>query len=171
MIFDRKTVTGLVVGGMLGAATIFAPVVAQETHSQEHLKNVREVMKGLKVFNSFDQIIPTMAEQARALFVRNNPALAAEIEEATTNAALALVERRSELDNKVVNIWAERFSEDDIRTISEFFNSDAGQRFASESGPLLQESAIAAKEWGDRLSVEIVNLVRKDLAGKIQATE
>lgn len=168
MIFDRKTITGLIVGGLIGAASVFAPVVAQETYSQEHLKNVREVMKGLKVFNSFDQIIPTMAEQARALFVRNNPALATEIEEATTNAALSLVERRGELDNEVVRIWAERFSEDQIRTIAEFFNSEAGKRFAAESGPLLQESAIAAKQWGDKLSVEIVDLVRKDLEDKIQ---
>lgn len=168
MIFDRKTITGLIVGGLLGAASVFAPVVAQETHSPEHLKNVREVMKGLKVFNSFDQIIPTMAEQARALFVRNNPALAAEIEEATTNAALSLVERRGELDNEVVKIWADRFSEDQIRTIAEFFNSEAGQRFAAESGPLLQESAIAAKQWGDSLSVEIVDLVRKDLEDLIK---
>jgi len=171
MIFDRKTITGMVVGGLLGVASVYAPVVAQETHSEEHLKNVREVMSGLKVFNSFDQIIPTMAEQARALFVRNNPALAAEIEEATTNAALSLVERRRDLDNEVVKIWADRFTEDQIRTIAEFFNSEAGQRFAAESGPLLQESAVAAKQWGDGLSVEIIDLVRKDLEDKIKPAQ
>jgi len=171
MIFDRKTITGMVVGGLLGVASVYAPVVAQESHSEEHLKNVREVMAGLKVFNSFDQIIPTMAEQARALFVRNNPALAAEIEEATTNAALSLVERRRDLDNEVVKIWADRFTEDQIRTIAEFFSSEAGQRFAAESGPLLQESAVAAKQWGDGLSVEIIDLVRKDLEDKIKPAQ
>lgn len=171
MNFDRKTIAGVFVGGMLGAATLFAPVIAQETYSEEHLKNARDVMKELKLFNSFDQIIPTMAERARALFVQNNPAVAAEIEEATTNAALALIERRIDLDKEVINIWASRFSEDEIRAIAEFFKSDAGKKFASQSGELLQESAVAAKKWGDTLSVDIIDMVRKDLTEDGKITE
>lgn len=171
MIFDRKTMAAIAFGGVLGAATIFAPVIAQETYSDAHRENARKVMAELKLFNSFDQIIPTMAEQARALFVRNNPALAAEIEESATNAALTLIERRVELDNKVIDIWAGRFTEEEIKAVADFFSSDAGKKFASQSGELLQESAVAAKEWGDTLSVDIIDMVRNDLEGKIKAAE
>lgn len=171
MIFDKKTMAAIAFGCVIGAATIFAPVIAQETVSDAHRENARKVMAELKLFNSFDQIIPTMAEQARALFVRNNPALAAEIEESATNAALTLIERRVELDNKVIDIWASRFSEEEIKAVADFFSSDAGKKFASQSGELLQESAVAAKEWGDTLSVDIIDMVRNDLEGKIKAAE
>jgi len=166
MIFDRKYLVGLLVGGVLGVSAAFAPVVAQQVHSEEHLEYTREVMKNLGVFSSFDQIIPSMAEQARTLYLRNSPAFSAEIDEATTNAAIALVERRKELDDKVVAIWADRFSFEDIRAIAEFFNSNAGKSFAAQSGVLLQESAVAAKEWGDVISVDIMDMVRKELEEK-----
>jgi len=175
MMFDRKTIAGVLVGGMLGAAAVLAPVTApvtaQETYSAEHLKNARDVMKALELFASFDQILPRMAEQARGLFMRNNPALAEEIEKATTKAALALIERRKDLDRTVINIWAARFSEEEIKTIATFFTSEAGKRFASQSGELLQESAVAAKQWGDTISVDIIEMVRKDLEANNKLAE
>lgn len=171
MIFDRKTMAAIAFGSVLGAATMFAPVIAQETFSDAHRDSARKIMTELKLFNSFDQIIPTMAEQARALFVRNNPALAAEIEESATNAALSLIERRIDLDNEVINIWAGRFSEEEIKAVADFFASDAGKKFASQSGELLQESAVAAKKWGNILSVDIIDMVRNDLADKIKPIE
>lgn len=167
----KKQFKGLALGVLLGITGAFAPSIAQETFSDEHLKYTREVMQGLRVFNSFDQIIPTMAEQARALFVRNNPALVEEVETATTNAALALIARRSELDDQVVQIWAARFTTEELKEISGFFNSPSGQKFASQSGVLLQDSAVAAKEWGDRLSVEIMDMVQSELAEVTAPTE
>lgn len=172
-MMDRKIIAGVIAGAVMGVSAVLvvpatAPVTAQETYSEEHLQHTREVMRALKVFNSFDQIIPGMAEQARALFVRNNPALAAEIEEATTNAALSLVPRRAELDRDVINLWAARFTEEEIEAISVFFNSEAGQKFAAQSGALLQDSAVTAKQWGDRLSVEIIDIVREDLEDKLR---
>ena len=167
MKFDKRTIVGLLVGAVVGATTVFATVHAQNAEekefSREHLKYTYDVIKQLQVLNSFDQLLPTMANRTRTLFVRNNPALAEEIEAAVNSAALQLVEKRNDLDDLVLKIWANRFTTEEIMKISEFFASPAGQAFARLSGELLQESAVAAKVWSDERSVEIVDLVREDL--------
>lgn len=166
MKFDKRYLAGLLVGAIFGGVAAFATATAQqaqEEFSEEHLKYTRQVIDALQVYDSFDQILPTMAEQTRTLFVQNNPALAAEIETSVNDAALSLVEKRKELDKQVLDIWASRFSTEEVKAIAEFFTSPAGKAFANQSGVLLQESAVAAKSWGDERSVEIVDLVREDL--------
>lgn len=167
MRIDTRTLAGLVIGGLIGALAALATASAQQQEfSEQHLARTKQVIESLRVLNSFDQLLPKLAEQTRTLFVQNYPSLAAEIENSVNQAALSLVEKRKQLDDEVLEIWAKRFSEEEIARIADFFTSDAGQSFARQSGELLQESAVAAKRWGDQRSVEIVDLVREDLRRK-----
>ncbi len=160
---------------MTSIARIFAAVMpmllvlgsinahAQEEFTKSHLQAAAEVIKVAHAADGFDEILPVMAEQTKALFIRSNPALTREIEEATTKVALKMAQRRPELDRTLEEIWARRFSEKELRSISAFYTTPVGKKLAEQSADIIALSVGAAKQWGDTMSSEMVTLVREEL--------
>ncbi|PLX39189.1 MAG: hypothetical protein C0606_01210 [Hyphomicrobiales bacterium] len=136
---------------------------AQEEFSKEHLRAAQKVIEVARAAEGFDEILPVMAEQTKSLFIRSNPAITREIEEATTNVAIKMAARRPELDRIVQEIWARRFTIEELEEINTFYASPTGTKLAKMSPEIIALSVGAAKQWGDALATEMVTLVREEL--------
>ncbi len=139
-----------------------SPVAAQE-YSKEHLDAARAAVLTSGGLASFDEILPVMAEQAKALFIRSSPALTEVINATADEIALKLASRRPELDKKIVEIWAARFSVDELEQIRAFYDSPIGQKFYKLSPEIAALSVQEGKIWRDQLSTEMVTMLREEL--------
>lgn len=135
----------------------------EENFTAEHLAAARKAIDGGNAFRSFDDILPVIADKTRTLFIRTNPALTAEIDEVTNTVALELANRRPELDETIMKVWARRFSQEELNAIAEFYESPVGEKFARLGPELTALSIGAAKQWGDVISTEMVTRVREEL--------
>ncbi|ADZ71179.1 DUF2059 domain-containing protein [Polymorphum gilvum] len=163
------TVLPLMVAAMVAGGLSVPQAVAQEI-SQSHLAAARRAVVGAGALSSFDEILPILADQTKTVFVRADPALTPIIDEVTTEVALKLADRRSELNRTVYEVWARRLTEDELNKIGEFYESDLGKKLTSMAPELTALSIGAARQWQDRLSTEMVAMVREELEKRGAAT-
>ena len=102
----------------------------QETFTKEHLHAARAAIEGGNAFRSFDDILPVIADKTRTLFIRTNPSATKVIDEVTNEVALKLANRRPELDRTIMEVWARRFSTEELNEIAAFYQSPVGKKFA-----------------------------------------
>ena len=162
----------LVMSATIGG-NAFAQETAQaqeeETFTESHIEAARNVVAITEVLNTFDTILPVLAEQTTNIFVQANPTRAEEIIEVTNNVALSLAGKRSELNLKIYQIWARRFTEQELKQLAEFYKTPLGAKL-TKSGPTMSALTIGtAREWQDALSIEMVTLVREELDKRIAA--
>lgn len=155
----------LVVAGSTGLSAQTANEAGQsgeeQTLTPDHLRAAQRAITAAKASEGFDQILPTLAEQTQGLFTRSYPALTTQIEEVTIQVAIEMAQRRPQLDRTIQEIWARRFSIDELNEITEFYNSPIGEKVADLSPSISALSVGASKQWADALSTEMVEEVRR----------
>ena len=152
--------------GAVAALPVLAPreATAQEaTFTPEHMKLARQAILVTKSEGAFSDILPVIADQTKAMFTRSNPALAAEIEAVTTEIAIDLAAKRRDLDITIQEVWARRFTEDELREIIAFYETPVGTKLAELSPEILALAIGAAKQWSDELSTVMVTRVREEM--------
>ncbi|HOV04954.1 MAG TPA: DUF2059 domain-containing protein, partial [Kaistiaceae bacterium] len=71
--------------------------------------------------------------------------------------------RRAELDKQISMIYAEAFTPDELKAISAFYESDAGKKLANSVNALSLKTLEAARDWGDKLSSDMVSGIRAEM--------
>lgn len=162
----------------MAAATAAAMVLsfaqaatAQETFSDEQIAAAREAVQSAQAIRAFDDVLPLMAERTRGLFIQNDPANTAMIDEVVTEVALKLADRRPELNRVVYEVWARRFTVEELKELAAFYNTPLGQKYSRVEPELRALSIGAAKQWGDAISTEMVTLVREELTKRQEAQQ
>lgn len=134
-----------------------------EDFSKDHLAAAKAAMIASKSIEGFDEILIGVAAQTKGVLVRRAPAASAQIEEATNAAALQLVAKRAELDNQVMELWAARFSKDELDEITKFYSSPVGQKFTKEISQMSRAIGMAAQVWQKKIGEEMLTMVRAEL--------
>jgi len=157
-------------GARIAAATLVAasllPVAvnAQDAKVTEgQLQAARQVVVANKALNAFDEILPLMAEQTRTIFIQADPLRSEEVTAITNDVALQLASKRKDLNEMIYQIWANRFTEEELRQLAEFYESPLGQKLATATPSITALSIGAARQWQDQISTEMVSLVREKL--------
>ncbi|WP_305985097.1 DUF2059 domain-containing protein [Roseibium sp. MMSF_3544] len=158
--FPRAAVLGAV---MTAAGFLASAAYAQDTISESHLEAAKKVAEVTRVMEPFDNILPLLAEQTRTAFVQADPTRAEEIIEITQEVAIQLASKRSELNQKVYQTWAENFTEEELKELAVFYATELGQKLTNKVPVVTQVSVGAAREWQDKISTEMVTMVQEEL--------
>lgn len=154
------------VGAALLAAVLAGPLVAPasaQEFTDSHLAAARQTIEAAKADQQFDNILVVLSDQAKALFTRSNPSLVMEIDEVVNQVALDLAKRRPELDRELEQVWAARFSEEELKEITAFYTSPVGKKFGESMATIVQDSIRSAGIWRDALSTELITKAREEL--------
>ena len=170
----RTAATTLLATALFAAGVFIPPAAAQQAQpgaqqtpedffDPAQLDKAAELIRLTKAAEGFDDILPVIAEQTMTLFTRNNPALAADIEEVTTTVAIGMAKRRVELNDVLEKVWARRFTSEEMDELIAFFASGTGQKFAQLTPVITALSVGASKQWSDKISTDMVTEVRAGL--------
>jgi hypothetical protein len=154
----------LVRAAVIGVALLAAPAIASAQEiSASHLAAALDVVKSARASRGFDNVLPTLASQVEDRLIRLRPDLHKEVIAAVENAALKLASRRADLDNDVARVWAKHFDENELKTIADFYKTDAGKKFADVGSLVYAESLDAVSRWSDRLGEELLDKSKEEL--------
>ena len=164
----RIFVAGLIAITAVGFA---ANAMAQSSQSEEalpplseqHLELARQVFIASKTGRSFDNILPTVAEQAKSTFVRSNPQIQLGVIDAVDRVALELVPMRKELDDGLIRVWARAFTEEELKNLLQFFESPAGQKFSDNYPKVISTQLALAESWTLKLSQVLARRTKREL--------
>ena len=138
----------------LGAAS------AQEP-SAEHLAAARKAIAATSATVAFDNILPQAAFTLKNEMTANNPNKADEITTIVDEETLAIAARRGDLEKEAARIFANTFTESELVEISNFFNSELGQKYLASTPILVRELQKAARIWATGIQRDLVTNVQK----------
>lgn len=149
-----NTLRGAIAGVMLAFA-IPSAGLAQDI-SESHFAAARSALQAIHATDPYDVILPAASERLKAQLIADNIDLDQQISQIVDDQALALVSRRSDLEKEAARIYASSFTEEELKTISDFYNSDAGKKLL-ESGPIAaREISEAARVWGTGIERDLL---------------
>ena len=150
-------------GTALGIAEGTSVANAQDA-SESHLAAAKRAIVATRSSNRLDAILPQMAEQAKADLIRNSPDKEAEITTLVDEAAISLAGRRGDLESEVMQIFARVFTEEELTAIADFYETETGKKFLSQSPIILREIDRASRVWSSGVQRDLAAAVREKMA-------
>jgi len=151
----------LFVGSLNGVVT--SPALSQESFTNEHLASAAAAIKATRSAEGFDEILPVVADDTKTLLMQSNPEFAREIDVMVTEVAIDLAVRRPDLDRTIQEVWARRFTKEELDEITKFYTTPVGAKLAEKSPELGSLAIGAAREWREKIGEEMLNASRKRL--------
>jgi hypothetical protein len=165
-----RDVIRLVVATAIAAALLAGTASAQgrapaapSAASIAAAKEIMEIKGGLKMFET---IVLGVIEQHKNLMLQANPLLSRDLNEVTNKLRVDLAPRRAELDADVIKIYAQSFTEQELKDLLAFYRSPLGKKLVDQEPKILDNSMGRASEWADKLAQEVVQKIRTEMRKK-----
>jgi hypothetical protein len=144
---------------IVGAAVAQQPSPAAVTAARELIS----VEGGDKMFEG---TVPGIIAQTEGMIMQMNPALAKDLDEVGVQLMTEFAPRRAQLLNDIAVLYAQRFTEQELKDAIAFYKSPLGRKLTSEKPALLDASAARANEWARGLSEEIMKRFSQEMRKK-----
>jgi hypothetical protein len=114
----------------------------------------------------FDRLIPGVVERAKNSFVPTNPQLMGPLTEVAERLKKEYGPKSAEITNEVARVYAEHFTEAELRDIVAFYKSPAGRKMAAEEPKAIEQTLRAANEWAAKFSDVVLERFRVEMKKK-----
>jgi hypothetical protein len=152
----RAGALALALAGFGGAATAQQPSATQ-------VQLARQVVLASGATRAFDGVIPSILQQAIAIFMQQNPDLQKQLVESAQTIKPELDKRSGEIADIMAGVYATRFTEADLKELLAFYNSPIGKKFIATLPSVLEESFRLGQQWAGKLSEEAIGKMRGEM--------
>ena len=150
----------------LACLAFAASARAQQPPSAAALATAKELIEIKGALNIFEALVPGVVEQTKNMFLQINPALSKDLNEVAAQLRAELAPRRVELTDQVAIIYAQRFTEQELKSTLLFYKSPLGKKLATEEPGFVDQSLRFAQDWANKLSEEVVGKMRLEMKKK-----
>jgi len=142
-----------------GAALAQQPTAAAVTLARELVE-----LKGGNAM--FEPVIFSMIEQTKGALVQTNPQLAKDLNDVATQLRSEFSPRRNELMTEAAKLYAQRFSEQELKDILAFYKTPVGRKMIVQEPLVLDETFNFVQRWSPRVGEEVMNRFRAEMKKK-----
>jgi uncharacterized protein len=144
----------LAAGGIAQAQTPGATAAAKE-------------LVALKGGNTmFDPLIPGVIERAKQSLVPTNPQLIDPLNQVAEQLKREYAPKSVEIENEVARVYAQHFTEAELRDILAFYKSPVGRKMVTEEPKAIEQSLKAAQDWAAKFSDVVLERFRTEMKKK-----
>ena len=158
------------IGAAAVAASLIAPAAAQDV-SESHLNAARDAIGAIRATAQFDNILLAAALNLKSQLIQANPDQEAIISATVDETALALAGRRGDLEAEAARVYANYFTEDELRSIAEFYASEAGQKLLANGPQATRDVLRAADIWSRGVNRDLAVEANQALAERLGSND
>lgn len=151
----------------LAALTMALALASPAAHAQQPsaaaLLTAKEIVNTTGAMTLFNPLIAGVVEQAKNLFLQQNPALSKDLNEISAKIRVDLQPRFDELRNEVAKLYATHFTEQELKDLLAFYKTPAGKKLITEQSKIADESLRFAQTWANALSDQVIAKMRDEL--------
>jgi hypothetical protein len=148
------------------ACVSFVGVARSQQPSPAAIATAKELIEIKGALNIFEALVPGVIEQTKNLFLQTNPNLSKDLNEVAAQLRAELAPRRAELTEQVALLYAQRFTEQELKSTLLFYKSPLGKKLAAEEPGFVDQSLRFAQDWANKLSDEVVGKMRLEMKKK-----
>ena len=146
----------------LAFAALALPLHAQQP-SAGALASARELMELKGVQNLVNPVVVGVIEQTKGGILQTNPGLSKDLDEVSVQLRTEFGQRSSEVTNEIVRLYAQRFSEQELKEAVAFYKTPTGKKILAEEPKILDETYARVQQWAVRLQSEVSARVRAEM--------
>ncbi|HLH90231.1 MAG TPA: DUF2059 domain-containing protein [Xanthobacteraceae bacterium] len=114
----------------------------------------------------FDRLIPGVIQRAKETFVPTNPQLIGPLNQVAEQLNREYAPKTAEINNEVAKVYAQHFTEADLKAILAFYKSPVGQKMLTEEPKAIEQSLKAAQDWAAKFSDVVIERFRTEMKKK-----
>jgi hypothetical protein len=111
----------------------------------------------------FNPLIAGVVEQSRLLYLGQNPALAPDLNQIAAQIRKDLQPRLAELTDEIAKIYADAFTDAEMKEILTFYQSPVGKKLLEVQPKMTEATMTFAQNWANKLSEEVTAKMREEL--------
>ena len=146
-----------------GALVAISPWAHSQQPSAAAMASAKELIATTGATTLFSPLIPGVVEQAKLLFLQQNPTIGAQLNEVAAKVRTDLAPRFSEISDQVAKFYATAFTDQELKAIIAFYHTPAGKKLLDEQPKIAEASMHFAQEWANKLSDEVIGKMREEL--------
>lgn len=139
---------------------------AQQQPSAAAIATAKELMVLKGSVAIVDPLVPGVIEQAKNMFLQTNPNLAKDLNDTAAELRSSLAPRKAELTEQFARLYAQRFTEQELKDALAFYSSPLGKKLVTEEPTFVDQSLRFAQDWANKLSEEVVEKMRSEMKKK-----
>jgi hypothetical protein len=140
--------------------------LAQPAPSASAVSTAKELVETKGGAAMFDPVIISVVEQTKAALVQTNPQLTKDLNDVATQLRTEFIPKRDELMNQAAKLYADRFSEQELKDMLTFYKSALGKKMVAVEPQVLDETFNYIQQWGQRISEDVMNRFRAEMKKK-----
>ena len=145
------------------ALAAFGTVAHAQQPSAATMSTARELIAVTGASSLFNPLIAGVVEQAKGLFLQQDPSLGKDLNEVAAKLRTDLQPRFVELTDEVARFYANSFSEKELKEILDFYKSPTGKKLLAEQPKIVDSSMKFAQDWANKLSDQVIANIRVEL--------
>jgi uncharacterized protein len=148
------------------ALAAFSPAADAQQPSAASLLLAKELVTTTGATVVFAPLIAGVVEQAKNLYLQQDPSLANDLNEAAAKIRADLQPRFSELSDEVALLYASNFTEQELKDVLAFYQTPGGKKFLVSQPKIIESSMAFAQSWANKLSDEVIGMIRTEMKKK-----
>ena len=152
----RAALLALALAAAAGAAQAQQPSAAA-------LASARELMELKGVKSLVEPVVVGVIEQTKGTILQTNPGLTKDLDEVSAQLRNEYQPRVAEMTNEIVQLYAQRFSEQELKEAIAFYKSAAGKKRLAEEPRILDATYARLQQWAIRFQDEVMTRVRAEM--------
>jgi uncharacterized protein len=149
---------------LLALALVAAAGAAQaQQPSPAALASARELMEIKGVKSLVEPVVVGVIEQTKGTILQTNPGLTKDLDEVSVQLRNEYQPRVAEVTNEIVQLYAQRFSEQELKEAIAFYKSAAGKKMLAEEPRILDATYARLQQWAIRFQDEVMTRVRAEM--------
>lgn len=123
----------------------------------------KEVIEAKGASRMFDPAIPGVIETAKNTFAQTNPGLIKDLNEVAAQLRTEFAGKRAEISDQMSRIYANHFSESEMKDVLAFYKSAVGQKVIQQEPQILEETMSRLSGWADRFADQVMARFRAEM--------
>ena len=153
----------LFVIGIVRPALAQAPAAPGPQPSPAALLLAKQIVEIKGVQSIFAPLVRGVVEKTKNMFMQTNFMWAEDLDQVAAIEENKLAPRVSELVDATARMYAQHFTEAELKQLLAFYQSPVGKKALVEEPKVLDEAMAYAGTWGDNLSQEVIGDMRDQM--------
>ena len=149
---------------VLVAASLAWPGRASaQTTSPEAIAAAKELMVASKMSDQISLMLPHIMQQLKPLIARGNAKLEADFDALMPIMMQGMSAQLDKFLDQGAQIYAKHFTADEIRQVTNFYRSPAGEKFLRKQPEVVQETMALGQQFGPAIAKDIQARIIEEL--------
>ena len=145
------------------ALVAFGPAAHSQQPSAAAMATAKELIASTGAAAVFNPLISGVVEQAKLLFLQQNPALVNDLNEIANQMRTDLAPRFVDLTDEMARLYATHFTDQELKAVLVFYQSPVGKKLLAQQPTVVDDSMRFAQDWANKLSDQVIAKMREEL--------